>query len=334
MVGSKDQLDANSAMMMRAAATVSLTGSLSLQGRKAAQGLELWAVEDEVELQVVDDASSAATAHEAYQRWLGSRIDVLLGPYGSGQVRRVAPVVSDQGALLWNHGGAADDLARPLVVPVPGPASTYFLGAVELVDRMGLEEIVFVRGRGLFASAVVSGARRRAAQLGIATSEANMGEWPSAGSHRAMAVLAVGSFAEDLAFVEQLHAEGDPGLIGCVAAGLLEFGDRLGAAAEGVVGPMQWIPQSAPPEVGPSGAEFARRYESTFGERPGYVAAQAAAAGFLAVEAHRRGYEPTEIRRWETTTLLGPFALDESWRQVGHTAITIRWHDGRQVPAV
>ena len=62
MVGGKDQLDANSAMMMTAAATVSLTGSLSLQGRKAAQGLELWAVEDEVELHVVDDASSAATA--------------------------------------------------------------------------------------------------------------------------------------------------------------------------------------------------------------------------------------------------------------------------------
>jgi hypothetical protein len=75
------------------------------------------------------------------------------------------------------------------------------------------------------------------------------------------------------------------------------------------------------------------RYQSENGEPPDYVAAQAAAAGYLAAEAHRRRYQHHEIKRWKTTTLLGDFALDESWRQVGQSPITIEWRRGRQEPA-
>src|SRR4029450_9537047 len=57
-------------------------------------------------------------------------VDLLIGPYGSGLVRAVAPLVCDAGRLLWNHGGAADDLARPGLVSLPAPASSYFEGAV------------------------------------------------------------------------------------------------------------------------------------------------------------------------------------------------------------
>jgi hypothetical protein len=35
---------------------------------------------------------------------------------------------------------------------------------------------------------------------------------------------------------------------------------------------------------------------------------------------------------WETSTLLGAFALDAAWRQVGHRITTVRWLDGRMVP--
>jgi hypothetical protein len=85
--------------------------------------------------------------------------------------------------------------------------------------------------------------------------------------------------------------------------------------------------------VGPAGADFSHRYQSENGEPPDYVAAQAAAAGYLAAEAHRRRYEHHELKQWKTTTMLGNFALDESWRQVGHSPITIEWRRGRQEPA-
>jgi hypothetical protein len=198
---------------------------------------------------------------------------------------------------------------------------------------MSLQEIVLVRGNGQFAHAVVFGARRRAEELGLATREVDLGEWSIADRLLASAVLIVGSFAEDLSIVVWVRAECEPGLVGCVAAGLHEFADRLGGVADGVVGPVQWIPQGAKPEIGLSGVEFAQRYRAKFRMAPGYVAAQSAAAGFLAYEAHRRGYTAYEIRHWTTTSLLGTFTLDKSWRQVGHSTITVRWHDGRQVPA-
>ena len=316
--------------MVTASATVSLTGPLALQGRQAACGLELWASTDQIQLQIVDDVGSATTARDVYRRWLDGRVDVLLGPYGSGLVRQVGPIVSGHGALLWNHGGSADDLIRPLVVPVSAPASTYFRGAVELAHRRGLPRVVFAQGKGRFASAVISGAHQRAAQLGLAVQDVPLAEWATAGSLTEAAVLIVGTFTEDLAVVEQIRAGPEPGLLGCVAAGLLEFGYRLGRAADGVVGPVEWISNPATPQVGPSGAAFSQRYESENGEPPGYVAAQAAAAGYLAAEAHRRRYQHHQLNRWKTTTMLGNFALDESWRQIGHFPITIEWRGGRQ----
>ena len=318
-------------MRTRAAATISLSGPLALQGRQAARGLELWASDDQIELEMVDDTGRPATASDVYQNWLSAGTDLLLSPYGSSLVRRVGPATSRGGVLLWNHGGSADDLTRPLVVPVSAPASSYFLGAVELAHRMGLGRVVLARGRGRFASAVTAGARERSAELGLAFRNVDLSEWSVAGSLEDAALLIVGTFTEDLALVTQVRTRRRPGLVGCVAAGLLEFGDRLGPASEGIVGPVQWISQQITPEVGPAAADFTLRYERAYGEPPGYVAAQAAAAGFLSAEAHRQGYQHDQVRQWRTTTLLGTFALDESWRQVGHTPITIEWLNGRQV---
>ncbi len=316
--------------MLTAAATVSLTGPLALQGRQAARGLQLWASDDQIQLQILDDAGDPTTARDVYRGWLGGRVDLLLGPYGSGLVRQVGPIVSRHGALLWNHGGSADDLARPLVVPVSAPASTYFRGAVELAHRRGLHRVVFAQGRGRFASAVISGAHQRATELGLAVQNVPLAEWATAESSTEAAVLIVGTFIEDLAVVEQIRAGPKPGLLGCVAAGLLEFGKRLGPTADGVVGPVQWISDAATPQVGPAGADFSHHNQSEYGEPPDYVAAQATAAGYLAAAAHRQRYQHHELKRWKTTTMLGNFALDQSWRQIGHTPTTIEWRRGRQ----
>lgn len=321
-------------MRTRAAATISLSGPLALQGRQAARGLELWASADQIELEIVDDAGRPATASDVYQNWLRVGTDLLLSPYGSNLLRRVGPVTSEAGVLLWNHGGSADDLTRPLVVPVSGHASSYFLGAVDLAHRRGLGRVVLARGTGRFAAAVTAGARTRSAELGLAFRAVNHSEWSVAGSMGDTALLIVGTFTEDLAFAKQVPAGRRPGMVGCVAAGLLEFGDRLGPASEGIVGPAQWIPRQTTSEVGPAAADFSLRYQQAYGEPPGYVAAQAAAAGFLSAEAHRRGYDHDQVRQWQTTTLLGFFALDESWRQVGHTPVTIEWRNGRQVRVI
>jgi ABC-type branched-subunit amino acid transport system substrate-binding protein len=134
--------------------------------------------------------------------------------------------------------------------------------------------------------------------------------------------------------VRQLRGAGVAvGLLGCVAAGIDEFGRRLGPLADGVVGPAQWWCRDRPVAVGPSGPEFVRRFESRFGHPPDCLAAQAAAAGYLAATAVTRGYGPGDVERWRTDTLLGRFRLDRSWRQAGYTPIAVRWRGGRRVPA-
>ena len=319
--------------MVTAAATMSLTGPFALQGRQAARGLRWWAADADIALEVRDDGGSASVAVAAYQRWLNGGVDILLGPYSSGLVRSVVSSLTGTGVVLWNHGGSADDLARPLLVTLPAAASTYFRGAVLLAAHMGLEELLLVAGSGRFAAAVARGARATATRIGLPVTEIGLVEAASvAGTMtRRAAVFLVGTFEQDIDLVTHLQSC-EAGLIACVAAGLPEFGERLGPAAEQVVGPVQWIPEAARPDLGPSGIEYTRYYQATYGNPPTYVAAQATAAGLLAGEARRLGLTPNELQRWRTSTLLGSFALDQSWRQIGHTTRTVRWRDGRQEP--
>ena len=79
----------------------------------------------------------------------------------------MVPLVTAAGAMLWNHGGSADDLAHPLVVPLPAPASTYFRGAVELAAHSVLEEILLVVGRGSFSSSVAAFSVAAATYIGL-----------------------------------------------------------------------------------------------------------------------------------------------------------------------
>jgi hypothetical protein len=83
--------------------------------------------------------------------------------------------------------------------------------------------------------------------------------------------LIAGTFDEDLAAVLRVReARLEVGLLGCMAAGIDEFGRRLGRLADGVVGPTQWWCRDHPVNVGPSGPEFVRRFEARLGRSPDY----------------------------------------------------------------
>lgn len=316
-----------------AALTLSLTGPFARQGTEAAEGLRLWADGAGVRLILVDDGGSPRAAVEAYAQWLDG-VDLLIGPYSSGLVRAVAPLVRDRGRLLWNHGGSADDLAGPGVVALPAPASSYFDGAADEAVARGVDRLVIVGGNGPFARAVAEGATTRASRLGLHTRTIGV-DALTATDAAGVALLLAGRFEQDVAVVRRLrHRRQAPVLLGAVAAGLPAFGQQLGGAAEGVLGPVQWWPTTRAPRVGCSGADFAASYQRRTGREPSYVAAQAAAAGYLAHAAHRLGMATVAVRGWTTSTLLGDFAMDAAWRQVGHRVTTVRWEGGRMVPIV
>jgi len=315
---------------LRAAVTLGLTGRYAVQAREARSGLELWAAEDHVELDVHDDAGSPTVAAAAYREFLAGEFDFVLGPYGSGLVRRVAATVCAAHRLLWNHGGAADDLARPGVVSVPAPASTYLVPLLTLCRRRGVESVLLVGGKGPFSRQVIEGATREAATVGLPVSVAERDSWRVPASLAGRGLLIAGTFDQDVEAVRRIRtAAVEVELVGCVAAGIHEFQARLGPLAEGVVAPAQWVNRDRPAEVGPTAAAFARGFQARTGRIPDYPAALAAATGWLAAEATRRGLGADDVRRWHTTTLLGGFALDSSWQQVGYTPAVVQWRHGR-----
>src|SRR4030095_10878938 len=105
-----------------AGVSVSLSGPLRRQGQDAYDGIRLW-VEHVVgagglrfglnrayrplRLVALDDASSASRARENVEGLLTEeRVDLLLGPYGSGSTLAVVPHAAAHGKILWNHGGS------------------------------------------------------------------------------------------------------------------------------------------------------------------------------------------------------------------------------------
>jgi ABC-type branched-subunit amino acid transport system substrate-binding protein len=237
---------------------------------------------------LVDDQGSREAALQAYGRWIDT-VDLLIGPYASGLVRAIAPLVSDAGRVLWNHGGSADDLAQPGIASLPAPASSYFDGIVdEAVDRK-ISRLIVVQAPGPFARAVANGARARASERGIDAQavEASAVEAEDLGE---TALLVAGPFEHDAEVVRGLRDRGQsPALLAAVAAGISAFGRELGGAAEGVLGPVQWWPKADAPKIDPSGIEFATQYQRRTGREPSYPAAQAAAVGYLAHAAHALG---------------------------------------------
>jgi ABC-type branched-subunit amino acid transport system substrate-binding protein len=117
--------------------SLGLTGRDAVQSAQVRAGLDLWAADQPVELVIIDDQGSPSRAMAAYHALLADGIEILLGPHGSGTVRHVAPVVCGSGRLLWNHGGAADDLASPLLATVVAPASTYLASLLVLARTPG-----------------------------------------------------------------------------------------------------------------------------------------------------------------------------------------------------
>jgi branched-chain amino acid transport system substrate-binding protein len=314
-----------------AALTLSLTGRYGRQGAEAAEGVRLWAEAAGVRLLLADDHGSGERALQAYGAWVNTA-DLLIGPYASGLVRALAPLVQGAGRVLWNHGGSADDLAQPGIACLPAPASSYFDGVVDEAADRKLGRLVVVQAPGAFARTVAEGAMARASQRGIdgrAIEAAAVEAEDLAGT----ALLVAGPFEHDAEVVRGLRRRGQSAaLLAAVAAGIPAFGQELGGAAEGVFAPVQWWPNSRVPTVGPSGTEFVSRYRRRTGREPSYPAAQAAAAGYLADAAHRLGLNAQDLPKWRTSSLLGRFSLDPAWRQVGHRVTTVRWRRGRMVP--
>ncbi|MHA6794630.1 ABC transporter substrate-binding protein [Pseudonocardia bannensis] len=319
-----------------------MSGPLAGYGLAGAAALRLWALwasdrYGPVDLTVHDVHPDPDAAVRAAER---DRPDLLFGPYGSGPTRAVA-VRTDR--LLWNHGGARAD--APNLVPVLAAAEDYLVGVLRLVPGVA---VVLRHGDTGFGRAVAEGVVAEAARTGRpvdrALLPAGLPPVPSAGGPDpapdgpSRLLLVAGGFAEERAAAEAL-LPGRWRAAAFVGAGVDEVLAGLGDRREGLFGPAQWLPDTAPahPDEGPPVAEFTAAYRAATGDDPPYPAAQAFAAGLVAARCLRDAGGPADdallaaARALDCTTLFDRFRLDPAaGRQVGHRVLTVQWQDGRR----
>ena len=241
---------------LRVGACLSLSGEYARFGTQAARGLEAWqSLDGAAELIIADDRSDPGTLHAALPQ-IAARCDVLLGPYSTRLARVAGRLAARAGWLLWNHGGAGDDVGTAHlghVVSVLAPASRYAAPFLQHLAATRCDVRLWVaHGRGSFGKQVAAGAEASARQAGISTARLGRdGVLPPPGPPGPWDLFSAGSFEEDVDIIGRARAARRPPRAVCaVAAGVREFG-AAGLDARGVFGVGQWFPGAAPaPELG------------------------------------------------------------------------------------
>ena len=303
-----------------------------------------------------DDGSKAGRCAEVTEQLIADdRVDVLLGPYSSGLTLKAVAVAQKYRCVLWNHGGASEvihGLESEWVVSVLSPASLYFRSVIDMVRQTQLlaSGVAIVHSTaGAFPREVATGAERYCREAGRGPIrgypyEAGTTDFgPVLRKLRSVqpdVILSVGRIEDDLQFVSQLVRSGvSAGTVGVIAAPLTMFGESLGDAAEGIVGPSQWEPRSAvEADYGPSTQEVLRSFESRRAFGIDYPMAQAYAGCLVAQRCIEEAgsLDNAALRevagRLDFTTFYGLFRIEPATgRQLGHLMPVVQWRNGQKV---
>lgn len=336
-------------------ATMSETGSWATQGIPARDGYLLCGehlnaegglLGRQVEFRIHDDASDPALAPELYERLIVEEgVDLILGPYGSTLTEAVAPVTERHGRVhisplaattsIWEQG-------REYLFMVLPPAELFLAGLVDLGADNGLERVAVLQEDQLFPRAAGAGAAERARGHGMtvvldetySSGTDDFGPFLERAAEEGVEVLAMAASAlGDFITVTRQMKENDVHVAMFGTSGAVtEFQEALGADAEYVYGLSAWEPSLPHPGID----SFTEAYREAFGRMPSFHAAGAYGSCRLLAEAVQTAgtLDDDRVRdallTLETTTVFGPFAVDERGYQTANQGVLIQWQDGEK----
>lgn len=348
---------------------ISLSGRYALLGRQVLEGLECY-IRDvnatggmrlgsenrklPVSLIVEDDESDEAKVRSLTEKLIThDKVDLLMGPYGSGLTLAAAETAEAARQVLWNHSGSADEIFEcnlSWVVGLLSPASQYLCAILELLCTLDPEakRVALLSAKTGFATDMASGALAWIQEHGLTLTSHQLyrsglddfspmlnplkddpPDW----------LLSVGRVEDDLRLGRQL-CDLRPRLkaAGLVVAAISRFKAELGERADGFLAPSQWEPQvEYGVDCGPSESEFLTHYLKGATVPIDYPAAQGYAAGVIAQRCVEEvgGVDQDALRtaasRLRCTTFYGPYAIEaQTGRQTAHPMLVTQWQKGRK----
>ena len=340
---------------VRLGMTVSETGALKEQSQAFVSGVKFWARDlldrgaNPIELITYDDESSPERAAELYERLITQdRVDLLIGPFSSTLTMAVAPVAEKHNFPMVVEASAPVVYAQGYknVFGIYTPADVNMDGVLDMAKENGLSSVAIAYQNSEFPAAVAQGVRVSAAGKGLAIAfdesypvgSSSLDQYAGRLSKTRPDLIVLGAYLEDsIAFVKALKATGyAPKMLAVSGApSLRQFGEALGADADGVIATTQWMRSGRIPGA----FDFAFRYRELYGAYPGYNAAGGYAAGQVIEAAARLSRlrevadDPLAIRSrvrenlasMKFASLLGSYRVDETGRQKDKPLYIIQW---------
>lgn len=340
---------------IRIGATMSETGAYATQGRAASNGYRLCEqhlndagglLGRPVEFIILDDQSDSDTAAALYEQLItDSQVDAIMGPYGSTLTEAVAPVTERHQMVhvtplaatssIWEQG-------REYLFMVLPPAELFLAGLIDIADGKGLQRAAILQEDSLFPRAAGNGAAQMVQQRGMQlvfhesyrSGQEDFSELIQALKQGEVEVLAMAaSNLDDFIRVRQQMADAGLELMFGTSGAVDEFAQALGEKANGSFGLSAWEPSLPNPGI----EHFVEAYQHRFHRAPSFHAAGAYGACQLFAQAIRETASldqdalRTAMLNLETTTVFGPYAVDERGYQTANQGVFIQWQEGEKV---
>lgn len=342
--------------------SISLSGRYSIQGKESLEGLCLWvkdinqlggiSIKDKrfpVELIHYDDESSVDKCQRIVERLIvKDKVDILIGPYSSGHTLSAAPIAEKYKKILWNHGGASDEIFErgfTYIISTITPASRYLIGIIEMVMKLDEEAkklAIFQAEDSGFSTNVAQGAKHYGKEKGFELIEFRYLSGTKDFSlflkrvreNNPDIVLGVGRAEDDLILANQIMENRiNAKAIGLVVAGINYFREILGKGAEGFLGPSQWERGiRIKPDFGLGPQEFFERFKDVYNKEPNFLAAQGYNIGLIIQRCIQESGTIDDLgiretaNRIEFKTFYGDFKIDPTTgNQIGHKVVVVQW---------
>jgi branched-chain amino acid transport system substrate-binding protein len=358
--------------------TASQTGAQNVASNKQTEGIKLW-VDDVTkaggiklkdgtvfmpQIKSYDDQSATDRVQALYTKLINDdKVDFLLSPYSSGLVKAAA-VVSEQNGKVMITAGGADDATMEQgfknIYQVYTPASKYLTGAIDLMQKLDptIKKVAIVNEKDSFSTSVVTAAKPYAESKGL---QVVVSEGYDTGTTDFLpfinkitaaapdAIIGGGHLADGTTFAKQLYEKKvNARFVALLVAPPEPTFAEIGDAAQFIVGPSQWEPQTkysaesaktaGVPYYGPTSADFTSAYKSKYGAPPSYHSAGGYAAGLTLQKAleDAGSADPDKVKaaldKMDFMTFYGriKFSTDAKThgKQVAHEMVYVQWQKG------